>query len=44
MNYRSLLVLLDGKPRCDARVDLAACFAVAHGSHLIGVAPTGVIG
>lgn len=43
MNFRSLLVLLDGEPRCDARVHLAARFAAAHGSHLVGVAPTGLM-
>lgn len=41
MNFRSLLVLLDGDARCDARIHLAARFAVAHGSHLVGVAATG---
>jgi len=43
MNLRSLLVLLDGDERCDARIHLAARFAVAHDSHLVGTAPTGLM-
>jgi nucleotide-binding universal stress UspA family protein len=43
MNFRSLLVFLDGSARCDARIHLASRFAAAHGSHLIGIAPTGLI-
>lgn len=43
MNFRSLLVFLDGDARCDARSHLAARFAVAHDSHLVGVAPTGLV-
>ena len=43
MNFRSLLVFLDSDARCDARSHLAARFAVAHGSHLVGVAPTGLV-
>jgi nucleotide-binding universal stress UspA family protein len=41
MNFRSLLVVLDADARCDARTRLAASFAAAHGSHVIGIAPTG---
>jgi len=43
MNLRSLLVFLDGDARCDARIHLAARFAAAHDSHLVGVAPTGLV-
>ena len=43
MGFRSLLVVLDNDARCDARVHLAVGLAVAHGSHLIGLAPTGRI-
>lgn len=43
MGFRSLLVALDGEPCCDQRVRLAARFAAAHGSHLIGVASAGHI-
>lgn len=42
MNFPSLLVLLDADGRCDARTHLAARFAAKHGSHLLGVAPTGL--
>lgn len=41
MNFRSLLVFLDGSARCDERTRLAARFAAAHDGHLIGIAPTG---
>ena len=43
MTYRSILVHLDESPRCKARVALAATLAKAHGSHLLGLAPTGVV-
>ena len=43
MTYRSILVHLDESPRCAARVALAATLAKAHGSHLLGLAPTGVV-
>ncbi|GAB4550167.1 MAG: universal stress protein [Rhizobacter sp.] len=42
MTYRSILVHLDESPRCAARVALAAMLAKTHGSHLLGLAPTGV--
>lgn len=41
MPFRSLIVHLDGEARCDTRIHLAARFAAAHDSHLIGVAATG---
>ena len=43
MNLRSLLVFLDSDARCDARVHLAARFAAAHDSRLVGIAPTGLV-
>lgn len=43
MNYRTLLVVLDGNPACDWRTRLAARLATSHGSHLVGMAPTGLI-
>lgn len=43
MSYRSLLVLLDQDPLCDARVDFAIGLAAAHDAHLIGLAPTGLV-
>jgi len=43
MNFRSLLVFLDGDERCDARIHLAARFAAAHECHLVGVAPAGLV-
>ncbi|HEX6704843.1 MAG TPA: universal stress protein [Albitalea sp.] len=43
MSLRSLLVFLDGDARCDARSQLAARLAATHGSHLIGIAPTGAL-
>jgi len=43
VNFRSLLVVLDDDTRCDARIHLAARFAAAHDSHLVGVAPTGLV-
>ncbi len=43
MTYRSILVHLDESPRCPARVALAASLAKAQGSHLLGLAPTGLV-
>lgn len=43
MNYRSLLVHLDGDAHCAARVDLAIRLARQHESHLVGVACAGAI-
>jgi len=43
MTYRSILVHLDESPRCAARVALAASVAKAQGSHLLGLAPTGLV-
>lgn len=43
MDFRTLLVALDGEPSCDERVRLAARFAAVHGSHLVGVASAGRI-
>jgi len=43
MTYRSLLVLLDQDPSCEARVDAAVRLAKSFDAHLVGVAPTGVI-
>jgi len=43
MTYRSLLVLLDAHPACDARTDAAIRLAKSFDCHLSGLAPTGVI-
>jgi hypothetical protein len=43
MTVRTLLVFLDDDPRCETRATLAARFAARHGSHLVGIAPTGRI-
>jgi nucleotide-binding universal stress UspA family protein len=43
MSYKSILVHLDGLPRCEARVKLSARLALEHESHLIGLAPTGLV-
>ena len=43
MTYRSILVHLDDSPRCAARSELAASLALAHGAHLRGLAPTGLV-
>ena len=43
MTYRSILVHLDESPRCAARTELAASLALAHGAHLRGLAPTGLV-
>jgi nucleotide-binding universal stress UspA family protein len=42
MSNKIVLVALDAGPRCAARVALAARLAARHGSHLIGLAPTGL--
>ncbi|MFM9916735.1 MAG: universal stress protein [Rhizobacter sp.] len=43
MTYRSLLVLLDQSPLCNARTQVAIWLAKRHQCHLVGVAPTGLI-
>jgi nucleotide-binding universal stress UspA family protein len=43
MDLRSLLVLLDDTPACEARTRLAMQLARERGWHLVGLAPTGVI-
>ncbi len=43
MTYRSILVHLDESPRCAARVEIALQLARAHGAHLLGLAPTGLV-
>jgi nucleotide-binding universal stress UspA family protein len=42
MSFKTVLVHLDAGERCTARVDLAIRLAKAHGSHLVGLAPTGL--
>lgn len=42
MSYKTILIALDAGPRCAARIALAAELASRHGSHLIGLAPTGL--
>jgi len=42
MSFKTILVHLDAGARCMARVDLAIGLAAAHGSHLVGLAPTGL--
>ncbi|MEO7114995.1 MAG: universal stress protein [Caldimonas sp.] len=42
MAVKTILVHLDGTPRCVARVSIAAQLARSFGGHLIGIAPTGV--
>ncbi len=44
MTYRSLLVLLDNEPLCAARTEVAVRLAKQLDCHLVGVAPTGVVG
>jgi len=44
MNYRTILVHLDGSGRSPARAALAAQWAKAHESHLVGLVPTGLYG
>src|ERR1039457_1917825 len=41
MDLRSILLLLDEGPLCEARTRFALGLARAHGSHLVGLAPTG---
>lgn len=43
MNLGTILVHLDHTPRCVVRIDLAARLAMAHGSHLVGLVPTGLV-
>jgi nucleotide-binding universal stress UspA family protein len=43
MTYRSLLVLLDQDPSCEARVDAAIGLVKSFDAHLVGAAPTGLI-
>jgi nucleotide-binding universal stress UspA family protein len=43
MSYRSILVHLDESPRCAIRTEIAASLALAHGAHLRGLAPAGVV-
>ncbi|CAN7735700.1 MULTISPECIES: universal stress protein [unclassified Variovorax] len=42
MDFKTILVHLDHTDRCSARVAFAAGLARAHGSHLIGLVPTGL--
>ncbi len=42
MAIKTILVHLDGTPRCAARVSIAAQLARSFASHLTGIAPTGV--
>ena len=44
MTYRSLLVFLDNEPLCAGRIRVAAELAARLDCHLVGVAPTGVVG
>ena len=44
MTYRSLLVFLDNEPLCAARTEVAVRLAKQLDCHLVGVAPTGVVG
>ncbi|MDP9964505.1 nucleotide-binding universal stress UspA family protein [Variovorax paradoxus] len=41
MNFKTILVHLDHSDRCAARTALAARWAGAHGSHLVGLVPSG---
>lgn len=41
--YRSLLVCLDDRPACEARVDVAIALARRFEAHLVGLAPSGVL-
>ncbi len=43
MTYRSLLVMLDHDPHCEARTRTAIDLAKRMGSHLVGLAPTGLV-
>ncbi|WP_286668167.1 universal stress protein [Variovorax flavidus] len=42
MNLGTILVHLDHSEHCAARIELAATLARQHGSHLIGLVPTGL--
>ena len=42
MNFGTILVHLDHSDRCAARTTLAARLARTHGSHLVGLVPTGL--
>jgi len=42
MNLGTILVHLDHTERCVARVEFAASLARTHGSHLVGLVPTGL--
>ena len=42
MTYKTLLVQLDAGSRCPARIAIAAQLAAAHGSHVLGIAVTGL--
>lgn len=41
--YRSLLVCLDDRPACEARVDVAIALARRFEAHLVGLAPSGAL-
>lgn len=43
MELKTLLVHVDESRSAEARIEFAAQLAVAHGAHLIGVAPTGIL-
>ena len=43
MAYHTLLVHLDSGPTCATRTEVALRLAREHGSHLIGLAPTGQV-
>ena len=43
MTYRSILVLLDQHPSCEARTQSAIRLARDLDCHLVGFAPTGVV-
>lgn len=43
MTYRSILVHLDESPRCAVRVGIALGLAREQGSHLLGLAPAGLV-
>lgn len=43
MSYPTVLVHLDDTARCAVRVRLAIALASQHGSHLVGLAPTGLV-
>ena len=43
MNIGTILVHLDHMERCVARVELSARLARAHGGHLVGLVPTGLL-